>query len=391
MSFDFDTPISRLGSHSVKYDLRRAKFGREDVLPLWVADMDFAAPPCVRQALAERAAHPIYGYTLADAGVFEAIMAWQRRRHGWRVEKEWIVLLPGVVPGLDLGVQALTLPGEAVVVQPPVYNPIFESAERNGRRVIRNPLRWVDGRHEMDFEALEAAMTPDTRLFHLCSPHNPGGRVWRRAELERLGMICARHDLILISDEIHADLVFPGSKHFPVASLAPELAARTVTLNSPGKTFNTAGLHTAYAIIPDPDLRARFLAGGGRLHLEAPNPFGLAALKAAYSEGEPWLAALLDYLLGNLQSAWEAVAPLGPGVKCSLPEATFLLWLDFREWCQTRGLDTAALGRRLVDAGLGLSPGTQFGPEGSGFMRMNVALPRAQLVLGLDRLARALA
>lgn len=387
MNFDFDAPLSRLDSHSVKYGLRRVKFGRKDVLPLWVADMDFAAPPCVQQALAERAAHPIYGYTLADAGVSEAIMDWQWRRHGWRVEKEWIVLLPGVVPGLDLGVQTLTQPGEAVVVQAPVYNPLFESIERNGRRVVRNPLRWVDGRHEMDFDGLVASLTPHTRLFHLCNPHNPGGRVWRRAELEHLGEICLRHGLTLVSDEIHADLVFPGSKHLPIASLSPELAARTVTLNSPGKTFNTAGLNTAYAIIPAPDLRASFLAGLHRLHLEGPNLFGLTALKAAYGEGEPWLASLLDYLRGNLELACTHIARHLPHVRCPMPEATFLLWLD----CRETALHDAALRQRLIDAGLGLSPGTQFGPEGSGFMRMNVALPRAQLALALERLALALA
>lgn len=387
MSFDFDTPVSRLDSHSVKYGLRRVKFGRKDVMPLWVADMDFAAPPCVRQALAERAAHPIYGYTLADAGVFEAIVDWQWRRHGWRVEKEWITLLPGVVPGLELCVQALTLPGEAVVAQPPVYNPLFESAERNGRQVIRNPLAWVDGRHEMDFTQLEAAITRDTRLLLLCSPHNPGGRVWRRQELERLGEICARHGLVIVSDEIHADLVFPGNTHLPIASLGPDMAARVITLNSPGKTFNTAGLNTAYAITPDPALRARFASVIHQRHLEGPNLFGLAALKAAYREGEPWLAALLDYLHGNLELACAHIARHVPQVRCSMPEATFLLWLD----CRALRLDDATLRQRLVDAGLGLSPGTQFGPEGSGCMRMNVALPRAELAEALRRLAQALA
>ncbi len=382
---DFDTPISRLGSHSVKYGLRRVKFGRKDVLPLWVADMDFAAPPCVQRALAERVAHPIYGYTLADAGVFEAILDWQWRRHGWRVEREWITLLPGVVPSLDLCVQAFTAPGEAVVVQPPVYNPIFESAERNARRVIRNTLRWMEGRHEMDFARLESALTPDARLFHLCSPHNPGGRVWRREELERLGEICTRHGLIIISDEIHADLVYPGHKHLPMAGLAPDLADRTVTLNSPGKTFNIAGLNTSYAITPDPALRARLVAATHRLHLEGPNLFGLAALKAAYREGEPWLADLLDYLKGNIDLACGHIAAHLPGVKCTAPEATFLLWLD----CRDLGLNDAALRRRLIDVGLGLSPGVQFGPEGSGFMRMNVALPRVELEGALRRLDEA--
>ena len=389
-SFDFDTPISRLDSHSVKYGLRQAKFGRADVIPLWVADMDFAAPPCVQQALAERVAHPVYGYTFADPGVFDAIMDWQWRRHGWRVEKEWITLLPGVVPSLDPCVQALTFPGESIVVQTPVYNPIFESVERNGRRLIRNPLFWRDSRHEMDFDRLEASITPDTRLLQLCSPHNPGGRVWRRDELERLGEVCARHNLIIISDEIHADLVFPGSKHLPMASLNPNLAARTITLNSPGKTFNTAGLNTSYAITADPGLRARLQGAVHKLHLEGPNLFGLTALKAAYGAGEPWLAAALDYLGDNVQEACRHITAHLPGVKCIPPEATFLLWLDCRPWCLEQGMDDTALHRRLVDAGLGLSPGTQFGPEGSGFMRMNVALPRAILAQALDRLGQAL-
>lgn len=386
-SFDFDTPLSRLGSHSVKYDLRQARFGRGDVLPLWVADMDFAAPPCVQQALAARVAHPIYGYTHADEGVFQAIMDWQWRRHGWRVEREWITLLPGVVPGLALGVRAFTQIGEAVVVQPPVYAPLFESVLRNDRRLLRNPLRWRDGRHEMDLDGLAASLTPATRLLHLCSPHNPGGRVWRREELERLGQLCLGHDLIIVSDEIHADLVFPGSKHLPMASLDPELAARTITLNSPGKTFNIPGLHTAYAIIPQPGLRARFQDALHRLHLEGPNLFGLAALKAAYREGDPWLAALLDYLRGNVRFACAHMAQHLPRVLCRAPEATFLLWLD----CRALGLDDATLRQRLVDAGLGLSPGTQFGPEGSGFMRMNLALPRRELRMALDRLTQALA
>lgn len=389
-SFDFDTAPSRLGSHSVKYDLRQARFGRDDVLPLWVADLDFAAPPCVQQALARRAAHPIYGYTLADDGVFDAIIDWQWRRHGWRVAREWITLLPGVVPGLDLCVQALTEPGEAVVAQPPVYNPIFESAQRNGRRVIRNPLIWRDGRHGMDFDQLEASLAPDTRLFHLCSPHNPGGRVWRRAELERLGEICARHGLVVISDEIHADLVFPGHKHLPIASLSPELAARSITLSSPGKTFNIAGLHVAYAITPDPTLHARLQDTLHRLHLEGPNLFGLVALKAAYREGEPWLAALLDYLKGNIDLACAHIARHLPAVTCAAPEATFLLWLDCRALCQARGWDDATLRQRLIDAGLGLSPGLQFGPEGSGYMRMNVGLPRGALESALALLSKAL-
>jgi cystathionine beta-lyase len=384
--FDFDTPIDRAGTHSVKYDLREAKFGRADVLPLWVADMDFAAPPCVQAALAARVAHPVYGYTVAPQAAFEAIADWQRRRHGWDIERDWITLTPGLVPSLALAVQAFTQPGEAVVVPTPVYNPLFEAVQRNGRDLIRSPLAWDGARHAMDLEALAARITPDTRLLLLCSPHNPGGRVWTRDELEALGALCERHDLLVVSDEIHADLVYPGAKYIPLASVSPELAARTVTFNSPGKTFNVAGLNTSYAIISDAHLRARYRQALHALHVEGVNLFGLTAMQAAYREGEPWLEALLAYLRGNIELACGYIAANLPRAQCAAPESTFLLWLD----CRALGLSDAALRARLVDAGLGLSPGTQFGLEGGGFMRMNIALSRSRLREALNRLAKAL-
>lgn len=386
VTFDFDTPLSRLGSHSVKYDLRGAKFGRDDVLPLWVADMDFAAPACVLDALRARLEHPILGYTVIPPSTYEAIADWQWRRHGWRVEPDWISLLPGLVPALALCVQAFSRPGAGVVAQPPVYNPLFETVERNGRRLVANPLRWTEEGHRMDFDQLQAALTPDTRLLLLASPHNPGGRVWRRDELERLGELCLAHDLLVVSDEIHADLVYPGARHLPLAAVAPELAARTVTLNSPGKTFNIAGLNCAYAICPDPGLRARLRAAAQTLHLESINLLGPVALEAAYGQGEAWLRALMDYLGGNLELALTYLARRLPYIGCARPEATFLLWLD----CRALGLDDAGLRQRLIDAGLGLSPGTQFGPQGGGCMRLNFALPRQQLRAALTRLAAAL-
>ena len=386
MTFDFDSACSRLGTHSVKYDLRHAKFGRQDLTPLWVADMDFAAPPCVQQALAERATHPIYGYTLADAGVFDAIIDWQWRRHGWRIEKEWITLLPGVLPGLSWCVQALTAPGDRVLAQTPVYNPIFESVERNGRLVSTNPLVWANNRHSIDTTQLAAATTENTCLFMLCNPHNPGGRVWQQAELEALGEHCLRHSLVIISDEIHADLVFADHKHRPIASISAELAAQTVTLNSPGKTFNIAGLQTAYAITPNPALRARLNHTLHLLFMEGPNLFGLTALKAAYQHGEPWLDALLAYLQGNIDLACTEINTHLPHIGCHAPEATFLLWLD----CRALRMHDATLHAMLADAGLGLSPGTQFGHAGSGFMRLNIALPRTQLTKAMAQLRGAL-
>ncbi len=388
LTYDFDTPIDRSHTHSVKYDRRQAKFGRADVLPLWVADMDFAAPECVRLALAERAAHPIYGYTVTPPAAAELVAAWQARRHGWAVEPEWVLLGPGLLPLLAVAIEALSRPGEAVAVPTPVYNPLTECPERLGRRVIRLPLRQGQtGPAEFDLDAWSESLTPETRLLILCSPHNPHGRVWRHDELERLAQLCLRHDLLILSDEIHADLTYPGHRHLPFANSSAELAARTVTLNSPGKTFNIAGLNTAYVIVPAPAQRTRLQAALQAHYFEGPNLFGLTALLAAYGEGEDWLAALMAYLADNLDLALATLAPLAPRVVCARPQATHLLWLD----CRGLGLSDAELKRRLIDAGLGLSPGTQFGPEGSGFMRLNFALPRAKLREALERLVAALA
>lgn len=386
MNFDFDTPIDRSGTHALKYALRQAKFGRDDVLPLWVADMDFAAPECVRAALAARTVHPIYGYTITPSEALEAITAWQRARHGWRIEPDWILVGPGLLPMLSVCIEALSRPGDAVAVPTPVYNPLFETPARLGRRVLRLPLLW-DGRgYRFDFDAIARTLTPDTRLLLLCSPHNPGGRVWRRDELTELGKLCLRHDLIVLSDEIHADLVYPGHRHVPFASLAPELAARTITLNSPGKTFNIAGLNTAYAIVPDSILRQRLHAAMQAHCFEGANLMGLAAMTAAYREGEPWLAALMDYLAGNLELALTTLAARTPDVVCPRPESTYLLWLD----CRGLKWSDRELNARLIDAGLGLTPGSQFGPEGSGYMRLNFALPRSRLQQALELLEAAL-
>lgn len=384
--YDFDTPIDRCGTYPVKYALRRAKFGRDDVLPLWVADMDFAAPPCVRAALAARAAHPIYGYTVTPREAQEAVVAWQLARHGWQVEPEWVLVGPGLLSLLAVTIEALSRPGEAVAVPTPVYNPLFEGPARLCRRVIRLPLVQAPDGQYMDCDTWEDSLAADTRLLLLCSPHNPGGRVWRHGELARLGELCLRRDLIVVSDEIHADLVYPGHRQLPIANLAPELAARTVTLNSPGKTFNIAGLNTAYAIVPDPALRGRLHAAMQAHGFEGANLMGLTAMMAAYREGEPWLAALMDYLAGNLELVLSTLAALTPRVACPRPESTYLLWLD----CRGLRWSDRQLQQRLIDAGLGLTPGSQFGPEGSGFMRLNYALPRGRLRQALELLESAL-
>ncbi|MBU0551990.1 PatB family C-S lyase [Myxococcota bacterium] len=386
MGFDFNAPVDRRGSHSVKYDLRAAKFGVEDALPLWVADMDLPTLPALTEALIARAAHPIYGYTLAHEDIYAAIIDWQRRRHGWAVSRDWITLTPNVVQGLALCVQALTRPGEGVVTFTPVYDPITGVITRNGRTLQRAPLRLEAGRYRLDRGALEAALTPSTRLLLLCSPHNPTGRVWRAAELDIIAEIAQAHELIIVSDEIHADLVFAEHPHTPVAHHSPELAARSVTLSSPGKTFNTPGLMAAYAITPDAGLRARL----GRIieaqYLHGPNLFGLVSLEVAYREGEAWYQALIDHLRGNIQRAAAFTRARLPGVTLTPPEATYLLWLDMRGL----GLPPAEIQRRaLHEAGLALTPGEQYGPEGLGFMRMNVGMGRPILEEALRRLERA--
>jgi cystathionine beta-lyase len=359
---NFDRPVDRGGTWSVKYDERAAKFGRGDVLPLWVADMDLPAPECVTEALKRRAAHPIYGYTLYPDRFYGAIAAWMRRRHGWRVEREWIVPLPGVVPGLELAVAAFTKPGEGVLVQPPVYHPFLRLGRNHGRKLLENPLRLED------------------------SPHNPVGRAWEREELARMARICAEEGCLIVSDEVHADIVYPPAGHTPLASLGDGAARITLTFNSPGKTFNVAGLATAYAIVPDDTLRRRLRSELRRYDLTMGNLFGIEALVAAYEGGEAWLGELLEYLRGNIRFVTEYLARHIPQVRPLTPEATYLMWLD----CSGLGMDDGALARFFVEkAKLGLNAGVSFGSGGSGFMRLNVACPRSTLEEAMERLKEA--
>lgn len=388
-SLDLDAPVSRAGTHAVKYDERLAKFGREDVLPLWVADMDLPAPPFITEALTARAAHPMYGYTMATASLREAIASWQRRRHGWSISPEHVLLTSSVGLMLGLCLQTFTEPGEGVVVQPPVWNPLFELPARNDRAVILNPLRLDDaGRHHMDLDALarQLAGGEGARMLWLCNPHNPTGNAWGRETLEALGALCEAHDLLIVSDEIHADLVYGDRRHVPLASLSTAMAARTITLSSPAKTFNVPGLSVAYAIVEDDALRHRLEEAMARLHLGPPNLFGLLATELVYQRGEPWLAALMAHLERNIHRVLD-FATTQPLLRATAPDATFLIWLDLR----ALGLPGEALQRALVAAGLGMTPGHQFGAGGDGFMRMNIAAPGATIDEALARLARAIA
>ncbi len=385
--FDFDEIIDRRHTNSLKYDFAAERGYPEDVLPFWVADMDFRAPQAVREAIRQRAEHGIFGYSSPKEEYYAALEKWFDTRHGWRPGKDSLVITPGVVFALSMAVRTFTQAGDAVLVTEPVYYPFFSTIEGNGRRLVTSSLLFEDGAYRMDFADMEKKITENkVRLLLLCSPHNPVGRVWRREELERLASICLAHDVLVVADEIHADFVRPGNKHTPFASLSPEVAARTITCTAPSKTFNLAGLQLSNIFITEKSLRQRFQKEVYSTGYGEPNLFGLLAAQAAYSEGGPWLDALLAYLEENIAHTKRFLAERLPRVQLIEPEGTYLLWLDFRA-C---GLEAKALDRKIIDeARLWLDDGAIFGKSGAGFQRLNIACPRATLEKGLEALARA--
>jgi cysteine-S-conjugate beta-lyase len=382
VNFDFDQTILRAGSGALKYDARQAIFGRADVQPMWVADMDFAAPEAVTRALQGRAAHPVYGYTQCPESLYEVLICWVAQRHSWQVERDWIMLCPGVVPSLNATVLALTQLGDAVVVQPPVYFPFFSAVTATGRRLVENPLRLENGRYHLDFDHLEKCARDGAKLLLLCSPHNPVGRVWQAEELDTLAGIAQRYGMVILSDEIHADLIYPGQRQMPLAT-RPGMAELTITALAPSKTFNIPGLGLSTLVVKDQGRRRALARAFDTLHVSTGNPFSLGAFEAAYRGGEAWLEALLVYLEGTRDAAAAYLAEQLPEIGLIAPEGTYLLWLD----CRRLGMGDRELQRFFVEqAGLGLSPGTLFGTGGSGFMRMNIGTPRANVLAALKRL-----
>jgi cystathionine beta-lyase len=380
MFFDFDHIIDRCHSDSTKwcrYD--------EDVLPLWVADMDFAAPEPVIRALQERVAHGVFGYGQPPDGLREVIQERLARLYSWHVETDEILFLPGVVSGFNLACEAIGAPGDEVLVEPPIYPPMLAAPENTGRVRKVVPLADGRGRYEHDFDGFERAITDRTSLFLLCNPHNPVGRVFEAAELERLAGICLRHDVVICSDEIHCDFVFDGRQHVPIGSLAPEVAARTITLLAPSKTFNIAGLKCSVGVVQDPELRAR-LQQAARGLVPGVNVLGFAAALAAYRDGQSWLDELLVYLEANRDCVVETVATHMPGVTCQQPEGTFLAWLD----CREAGIPGDPCQFFLERARVALNDGAVFGQGGEGFVRLNFGCPRATLTAALERMRVAL-
>ncbi len=386
MAIDFDREISRNGTHSVKHDGRVAYFGTGDVLPLWVADMDFASPEAVTSALQQRAAHPIYGYTQYPESAYQAVMDWLKKRHGWDVQREWVVMVPGVVPSLFASVLAFAGEGEGVIVQPPVYFPFFSAVTTNRRRLIENPLRAVADSYEIDFEHLEQCAADGARLMLFCSPHNPVGRVWNKQELNELLRIARRYDLTILSDEIHADLVYPGERHFALATLAEE-TDKIITTVAPSKTFNIPGLGLSCVVASNATIRHEIKRAFETLHVSNTNPFSIAAFEAAYRGGEMWLDGLLIYLQGNRDFVHDYVAQHLAGIKVVRSQGTYLLWLD----CRDMGMNDTELREFFVrEAKVGMNPGTVFGKNGSGFMRLNIAAPRHVIADALGRIKEAL-
>ncbi len=385
MAFDFNRFISRENTSCVKYDLRQAIFGNPDVLPMWVADMDIPTPDFIIDAIRERLNHPVLGYTFRDTEYYNAIAWWYNHRHRWDLKAEWIDFCPGVVSGLSHAIRAFTSPGDKVIIQPPVYRPFFTTVTGNGRELAFNPLVENDGEYTFNYDLLEKQASQGARMLILSNPHNPIGKLWSKEELLKLGEICIKHNLIIVSDEIHSDLVFDGKKHFSIASLSEQLASITVTFSSMSKTFNLAGLASGFVIIPNPTLKARFAAELEASGAGMGNIFGFEALKAAFTpQGEEWLNGLMQHLNSNWELLSVGLAKYGR-VKVRKPDATYLVWADFRN----TNLPDDQLNRLLVhEAGLGFSSGTEYGVEGKGFQRINIACPNQTIELALNRLTK---
>jgi len=387
-TYNFDEVVERRGTHSLKWDFAPSLSGNQTLLPLWVADMDFKAAPAIMEAVKARAAHGIYGYTGISEEYRIAVVNWMQFRHQWHVQPEWISVITGIVPALNMLMQAFAQPGDQVVVQPPVYYPFFNAIRNNGQTALHNTLVDRDGYYEIDFEDLEQKLAdPRTTIMILCSPHNPVGRVWTEEELRQIAERCLANDVLLISDEIHHDLVFVPHKHIATASLSEEIAANTITCTAPSKTFNLAGLQSSNIIISDEKKRRRFQQALDRNGVFAINPFADVATIAAYEEGGPWVDELLDYLSGNLDLAEsylkEKLAPL----TMRRPEGTYLAWID----CRQLGMSTLELQKFMEEkAGVVMNQGHVFGETGAGFQRLNFACPRALLAEGLDKIAYAL-
>lgn len=384
--YNFDEIVPREGTNCIKYDALERFFGSKDVLPLWVADMDFKTPDFIVDAIKKRAEHEIFGYTFRGDSYYNSIIGWMKRRHNWDIQKEWISFSPGVVAGLTFGIEAFSKPGDSVIVQPPVYFPFFDCVKGTKRKLIENPLKIENGRYTFDFEDLKAKIDKKTKLLLLCNPQNPGGTVFSKEELTELATICLENKIMVISDEIHSDLIFNGHKHIPFASLSDEIAQNCMVSMAPSKTFNVAGFSSSIVIIPNKTKFARYERAIGVAHLYMGNIFGSVAMEAAYTQGDEWLGQMIVYLQENYKLLENFFKTKLPKVKVMNPEATYLIWLDFREY----GMKNAELMKFTLErAKVGLNDGGRFGTGGDGWLRINIGCPRSVLAEALERLEKA--
>jgi cystathionine beta-lyase len=384
--WNFDRPVNREDTDCIKYDLREEIFGLKNIIPMWVADMDFLTPDFVVESLHKRLDHEIYGYSFRSPEYYQSIINWMKTRHNWTVEKEWISFSPGIVPALNFCTLAFSQPGDSIVVQPPVYFPFFTAAESHGRNLIHNMLNESEGKWSMDFNSLLSGINDKTKMIIISNPHNPVGRVWTPEELNILGDFCVKHNILIISDEIHCDLVLPGFIHTPMASLSEKIAEITITLIAPSKTFNLAGLSTSSVIISNPVLRKSFNRIVDNLHIGSGNIFGTTASIAAYTHGYAWLDALLDYIDHNVEFVKDYCREMIPEIIPVPPEATYMIWLD----CRKFGMNGKELQNFFVTkAGVGMNEGSTFGSGGEGFMRMNLGTTHQTVMKAMEQIEKA--
>lgn len=385
MRYNFDEIIDRRNSDSIKWGQLEELYGDEDVLPLWIADMDFRSADEIVEAIKERADHGVFGYIYMKDSFYQSIIDWVKRRFNWEIKKEWILFTPGVVMGFNIGVRELVDKGDKVLVQPPVYPPFYRVLDNNGRVPLENPLKHDGERYVMDFEDLEEKAA-DSSLIMLCNPHNPVGRVWTREELDRLGQICVENDITIISDEIHCDFTLKGVEHTPMASLSKELEQQTITLMAPSKTFNIAGLTTSVAIIPNEELREKYTKALEAMEVGNPTIFGALALETAYKHGEEWLDEVMVYVEDNIDYAIQYIKKNIPEIKVDRPDGTYLLWLDFGSLNKSND----EIEKALIEEGkVALNDGRPYGTGGDGFFRLNIGCPRSILKDGLQRIEKA--
>ena len=388
MQYNFNKITNRKDSNSVKYDLLKPLFGKENLIPMWVADMDFDTPPFILDAIKERMQHPILGYSYRPKSYNNSIIYWLKERHNWNIDESQISFSPGVVPGMLMAMLSITNPNDKVIVQTPVYFPFFTTIEENGREMLKNPLKEVDGYYTMDFEHLESIIDNKTKAIFISNPHNPVGRAWKRDELEQLIEICYTNNIMILSDEIHSDIILKPNKHIPIASISEKAAEITITIMAPSKTFNIAGLSTSFVVIQNQELLKKYNHQLDAFHLIQGNIFGNIASQAAYStQGAEWVDEMVNYINGNINFACKFIQNNIPKIKYKKPEATYLLWLDMKEF----GMSNSELKDFFVNkVGVAVNQGDIFGTEGEGYVRMNIATSRELVEETLKRLKEEL-